>query len=237
MNDEDVNPMTGTNMRIAEILSVKYGSAEVEGLYLSLSDPGFVKDIDVLRTKYKIAIYDKNVSDVSAQQYIADCVAKTHGKTTTKQEDFKRYYSEFDEQMRDLYIKHKVPEPPIDLMDQYVVKGDALLQQNQAHNLIQVNMNKKSKSLVIRLDRSVTKRDFLEVMNDIYASWDLLRGENSKKQPSDMVSLHSRIVREAKMNTRQDAAEKFKQSPENVDQIVKRFNKAKKNRDIGPDKK
>lgn len=168
MRDEDVNPMMGTNTRIAETLAKKYGSDHPELLYVLLSDPAFVSDIDDLREKYGIALVDKKTSDVSAQQYIADCVANKSGHTIKGMDDFERFYGEFSAAFLSICEKHGIPKLPIDLVDQYVIKGDAFLTQRFAHNLIKVSMNKRTKELTIKLGPGTKKRDLQDVLSTIY---------------------------------------------------------------------
>lgn len=228
MEDENVNPMMGANMRIAEILGQKYGSDSPEILYVLLSNSAFKHAIDQLRHIYGIKLLNKKTSDVSAQQYIADCVAAKSGKTIRNQDDFENYYGEFKDAVRALGEKHHIPNLPVDLMDQYLVKGDTFLAQQHAHNLIKIAVNKQTKALTIKLNPLTKKRDLLDVLTVIYESWDSQRGSVTKKQPATAVDVHSQIVRYAEDNTEKETAEKFGQTEENVHKIKMRMKKRRK---------
>lgn len=225
MKDENVNPMTGTNMRIAEILAKKYGSDHSESLYVLLSDPVFERDINELRKKFGIKHVDKKTSDVTAQQYIADCVAARSGRTVRDQADFELFYGEFYAAFLSVCKKHKIPKLPIDLIDQYVVRGDAFLAQQHSHNLIKLSMNKNTKELTIKVSPETKQGDLQDVLKVVYESWDNHRTAPPKKQPSTAANVHSQMVRYAASHTEKETAEKFGQSEENVHKIKMRMKK------------
>jgi hypothetical protein len=225
MRDEDVNPMMGTNMRIAEILGKKYGSDNPESLYVLLSDPAFERDVNELREKFGIKRVNKKTSDGTAQQYIADCVAARSGRTVRGLADFELFYGEFYAAFLSIRKKHKVPKLPIDLIDQYIIKGEAFLSQQYAPNHIKVSMNKNTKELTIRLSPETKKRDLQDVLSVIYESWNEHRTAPSKRKPSTAANVHSQMARYAAGHTEKETAEKFGQSEENVHKIKMRAKK------------
>lgn len=225
MRDENVNPMTGTNMRIAEVLAKKYGSDNPGSLYVLLSDPAFESDISKLRDKYGIKPISKKTADVAAQQYIAEHVAAKHSKSISDQSDFEKYYGEYYAAIQLICEKHDIPKLPIDLIDQYVTKGDGFLAQQYAHNLIKISMNKRTKELTIKLDARTKKRDLQDVLTVIYNAWDSHRGSISKKQPTTAANVHSQMVRHAYAHTEKETAQAFGQSEENVHKIKMRVRK------------
>ena len=180
-NNEDVYEASSLNGRISVALSELHASDRSNILHTLLSDKVFYDAVDDFAIELKLRKPGDKVESEFLDAYIVSTIQNQNLAPTspgddefTKERKTRQWYNQ---KLKELLDRHKVPGKYGVLVSEYVVLGDV----NGMSYVygVEVSINDQTKGLILELSPELTLTDFKKQLPAVFSYWNRRRGKVS----------------------------------------------------------